>query len=189
MKTFNKTLLAASIFAIAGVANAIPITGSIGFTGAYTTNTGDLATASTIFITNASVSGTTTGSFADEGISAGAAATYSGFTFNPISTPVNNIWSVGSFSFDLTQMILDHQSAYGVTLYGNGVIKSTSTDFSYDPTPGRWTFAATTSGENFTSDSSGSPKSVPEPTAALLLGAGLIGFGVARKVRKTRKAD
>lgn len=194
MKTFNKTLLAAGIFAIAGVANAIPITGSIGFNGAYTTDTTlDLAHASTIFVTNASVSGPITGSFAAEGISAGATASYSDFTFNPISTPVNNLWSVGSFSFELTQMgTPSYKAQFGtesLSFAGMGIISSTATDFSYDPTPGNWVFTANTAGDSFTwSSSSSVTKSVPEPTAALLLGAGLIGFGVARKARKTRKA-
>ena len=36
MKNFNQILLAVGLFALAGSASAMQITGSIGFTGAYT---------------------------------------------------------------------------------------------------------------------------------------------------------
>ncbi|HEB87471.1 MAG TPA: PEP-CTERM sorting domain-containing protein [Gammaproteobacteria bacterium] len=188
MKILNKTLLAAGIFAMAGVANAIPITGSISFTGAFTTDTGLLATAATISNTSARVTGVITGSFAAEGISSASSVTYSNFTFNPISVPVNNLWSVGSFSFNLTQMAFSYpQSVYGIGLHGSGIISSSTTGL--DPTPGSWRFNATSAGDSFVwGSSSAAPKSVPEPAAVLLLGAGLIGFGVTRQVRKARKA-
>jgi len=41
MKKLNKILLALSLFALSGIATAIPITGSIEFDGGYTTDTGD----------------------------------------------------------------------------------------------------------------------------------------------------
>ncbi|VAX12923.1 hypothetical protein MNBD_GAMMA24-1524, partial [hydrothermal vent metagenome] len=37
MKIFTKTLLAAGILVVTGVANAVPITGSVGFTGGWST--------------------------------------------------------------------------------------------------------------------------------------------------------
>jgi len=178
MKIFTKTLLAASIFAVAGVANAVPITGSIGFNGAYSTDTGSLATATQIIIGNAAINGDVTGSFASEGITSSSTVTYQNFTFDPV-TAINNIWSVGSFSFDLTNMNVDYRSAIGVLLSGSGMINSTSVGL--DSAPGRWSFSANQGGGNFTWSSS---SAVPEPAVILLLGAGLIGFGVARKIRK-----
>ncbi len=189
MKIFKKTLLAASVFAIAGVANAMPITGSIGFTGAYTTDTGLLGTATTINITDAAVNGTVSGSFAAAGITSASAVSYSNFTFDPTTVPVSNLWKVGGFSFGLTQMNVDYHSSTALVLSGTGMISSVDVD-TFDPTPGAWTFTTNTAGgDNFTwSSSSSATKSVPEPAVALLLGTGLVGFGVARKARKARKA-
>lgn len=179
MKLFNKTLLVVSIFAIAGVANAIPIEGSIGFHGAYTTDTGALGTATQIIISSAAIDGAVTGSFASEGINNSSAVTYSNFTFSPVSIPINNIWKVGSFSFDLNQMSVDYHSASILGLTGSGMINSTVAGL--DSTPGIWSFTANQAGANFTWSSS---SAVPEPAITLLLGAGLIGFGVSRKMRK-----
>ncbi len=178
MKIFTKTLLAASIFAVAGVANAVPITGSIGFGGAYTTDTGSLTGATKIIISDAAISGDVTGSFASDGITSSSTVTYSDFIFDP-ATPITSIWSVGSFSFDLTQMNVKYRDASLIALRGLGTINSSS--LGLDSTPGKWTFTANNSGQNFTWSSS---SSVPEPAIILLLGAGLIGFGVSRKMRK-----
>jgi len=178
MNTLKKTLLAASIFAIAGVANAMPITGSIGFGGGYTHDGTNLSDATSITITDAIVQGAVTGSFAAEGIAAGDTAAYSNFVFNPISTPIASIWSVGSFSFDLTSMNVDFQSTTTLVLTGSGIINSTNPNL--DTAYGDWSFTANQANQNFTWSSS----SAPEPAVALLLGAGLIGFGFARKARK-----
>lgn len=177
MKKFTKTLLAVSLLAVVGTAAAVPITGSIGFEGAYTHDGTDLSDATTIFITDAAVSGVVSGSFADEGISDGDAASYSDFVFDPAG-PVSSIWSVGSFTFDLNIMTVDFQSANLLALSGSGLISST--DVNLDDTYGKWTFTANQAGSNLTWSSS----AAPEPGVVLLLGAGLIGIGAARKMRK-----
>ena len=81
-----KLLLATSIFAISSVASAVPITGSIGFNGEYGHNggLGGLSAATGILIFDATVDGAVTGSFADEGIAHGDAASYASFTFNQL---------------------------------------------------------------------------------------------------------
>lgn len=174
-----KLLLAIGLIALTGSVSAVPITGSIGFTGDYTHDGSDLSDATTIFITSAAVAGVVDGSFADEGIVAGDLASYSDFTFDPAGAQAN-IWSVGSFSFDLNIMNVDFQSSNLLALSGTGMIKST--DANLDDTFGEWTFTANSAGSNFTFSSS---TAAPEPGIALLLGAGLIGFGVSRKLRKT----
>ena len=179
MKNFKQLILAFGIFAITGSASAIPISGDIGFTGDYHTDTGSLGDATQIFIDNVTVSGSTTGSFAAENIKAGDAASYSGFTFNPTG-PVTGLWSVGSFTFTLNTMSLDYQSDFAIILSGTGMTSSTDKDL--DNNYGDWIFTANTSGSNFTFSSS---SSVPEPAVILLLATGLLGFGFARKARKT----
>ena len=176
MNKFTKILAALALSAVSGIASAVPITGSIGFNGAYNLTGGStLATATGIDITSAHTSGVVTGSFA--GIADGTVASYSDFTFNPAG-PVPAIWSVAGFTFDLNQMSVDFQSASLLALSGSGTISST--DENLDDSNGKWTFTANATGQNLTWSSS----AAPEPAMALLLATGLIGFGFARKMRK-----
>jgi hypothetical protein len=180
MNKYTKLLAAVSLSAFAGAASAVPIEGSIGFGGAYSHDGTSLNDATTITITSATVSGVTTGSFLDAGIVDGDPATYSNFIFSPISTPISNIWTVGVFTFELTNMSVDFQSAALLALSGGGVFSTT--DSSLDDANGQWTFTANETGANLTWSSS---SAVPEPVVTLLLATGLIGFGFARRARKT----
>ena len=178
MKKF-KILLMACLLVATGSASALPITGSLGFSGSYTLNGGtSLADTSGINITGntATITGVVDGVFATAGITAGDTASYSDFI---LGAPTANLWSIGGFSFDLTKMIVDFQTSNLLALSGIGII--TSTNSNLDPTLGNWTFTANSFGGNFTFSSSAG---VPEPTTAMLLGIGLLGFGALRKLRK-----
>ena len=179
MKKF-KILIMACLLIATGSASALPITGSLGFTGSYTIAGGtSLANATGINITgnSATITGLVDGSFATAGITAGQTATYNNFT---LGAPTSNLWSIGGFNFDLTKMVIDFQSSNLLALSGIGII--TSTNSNLDPTPGGWTFTANSFGSNFTFSSSAG---VPEPTTAMLLGIGLLGVGALRKLRNT----
>ena len=178
MNNTRKFLIALALTAFAGVASAVPITGSIGFNGAYTTDSGDLLSATKIFITDATVDGVVTGSFADAGITDGDVAAYSDFVFAPAGA-VAAIWKVGGFTFDLNAMSVDFQSSALLGLSGTGMISKD--DASLDAVFGTWTFTANKTGSNFTFSSG----TAPEPAMVLLLATGLIGFGFARKARKS----
>jgi hypothetical protein len=180
MKKF-KILIMACLLIATGSASALPITGSLGFTGSYTIAGGtSLANATGINITgnSATITGLVDGSFATAGITAGQTATYNNFT---LGAPTSNLWSIGGFNFDLTKMVIDFQSSNLLALSGIGII--TSTNSNLDPTLGGWTFTANSfGGSNFTFSSSAG---VPEPTTAMLLGIGLLGVGALRKLRNT----
>jgi len=183
MNNFKKILAFISLFALTGSVSAgaitTPITGSIGFGGAYTHDGTSLADAKTITPTNVSVSGVVTGSYADAGIVHGDSATYSAFTFNPITTPVANIWTVGSFSFELTTMEVRLQESDLLSLRGSGIVSST--DASLADAFGTWVFTANTGGgANFTWSSS---SDVPAPGIALVMGMGLALIGLTGKAR------
>ena len=178
MKKLNQ-LLAASLLAVSGTASAVQIEGTIIFGGDLTF---DFATNSVDIIGNdAFVTAATTGDFS--GISAGTIATYNDFSYDPLAVPAGNLWSVGGFSFDLAEIVTvvegtDSQGNLELFLAGNGVFSAAG----FDNTEGAWTFSADSVGGNTFAFSS---VNVPEPGIALLLGAGLVGLGVSRKLRKT----
>lgn len=176
MDKFNKVLLAISLLALSGAASAVPITGSIKFGGDLTF---DFA-ANTVDIIgdDALVVGTPTDDFS--GIAEGTVAVYNDFTYDPFST-VDPLWSVGGFSFTLTDLIyVEEKTILGVqflTLAGGGTFSGNG----FDDTSGGWTFSADGTSAQFAF----STTNVPEPGIAMLLGVGLIGFGISRKLRKT----
>lgn len=180
MKNLTQTILTAVLLILATTASAVPIIGSIGFSGSYTHNGSSLGNATKIDITNnsAMVTGTVGGHFAASGITAGDKATYKDFPFSPFS-PVNNLWSVNGFSFDLKTLTIDYQdpnNPFVLALSGSGTIKHKR----FEDTYATWAFTANAVGANLTFSSG----TAPEPGIALLLGVGLAGIGMSRKLRK-----
>ena len=180
MKNFTRSLLAASIFAIAGSVSAMPITGSVGFGGTFTHNGTSLLDATFITVTDASVL-VATGDFSLAGVNGSSSVSYSSFDINPAG-PVDSLWSVGDFVFDLTSISNEYQSTNFLVLQGVGTISAPG----FDDTHGDWLY--TSGGGNvFTwSDTNDAVAyEVPEPAITLLLGAGLLGVSLSRKLRKT----
>lgn len=180
MKQFNKILLAISLLTLSGIASAVAITGSIEFDGGYTTDNGDKDTATVFTFLNPIDVTAASGSF--------AALSGQTVTYNPLdlgSIPISPLWSTTvslvDYSFVLNAIVDDVITSFGGsttrTIYGTG-------DFTIgtDTQWGDWLF--TTQGGGSGGTFSFSASQVPEPGIALLLGVGLIGFGVARKLRK-----
>src|SRR5215203_7289347 len=135
IKTFVATLAAALTL---GSAQAVQITGDIDFAGQAFFNTNSLATATQV-VNFRSAGGTNnsadvteaTGSFATT-ISMGDLASFpNGYQFNP-SAPVNPLWTVGGFTFDLTSSTVVLQTSKFLIIEGVGTI----TGNGFDPTPG-----------------------------------------------------
>jgi len=89
-----------------------------------------------------------------------------------VSAPQANLWQAGGFSFDLSTITINN----GTTVTGSGVI----TGNGFDATTGFWSFTSQSSGDGIFSFSS---TTVPAPGIALLLGIGLVGIALTRKMR------
>ena len=166
-----KTLFFAS--AIAAPAMAVPINGSIGFSGAFTTDNADfsLATAFTSFSDVRTV-GISDGTYAAVPSNT-APVTFSAFSFAaPSITPLWTFVHLGiTYSFDATTVIVDKTSST-ITAQGSGIAKVTG----FDNTVGIWIITANKAGTNLSFSAS---TSVPDGgTTALLLGAGLIALSL-----------
>lgn len=182
MKIFNKILLAISLLALSNAASAMVITGQIAFAGSTITDTDDIETATVFTFLNPIDVTAATGSFAALD---GGTVTYNALDMGSI--PASPLWSatVGTvnYSFDLTNVTFDDFVADTFRIIrGNGFF-TIGTDTQY----GDWSFSTQNPGvDNGTStEFSFSASQVPEPGVALLLGVGLIGFAVSRKLRKT----
>lgn len=160
--------------------NAAPISGKIDFGGVVTYNTNSLATATQVTQWNNSIVLQDSGDFANPtyGINPGNSATMTApWTFNSGTPaipapgpPLNALWSIGGFTFDLSSSIVVSQSSTFLDVTGTGTIKGNS----FDPTPGTWSFTSTKS-DGGTASSFGfqaQSAAVPEPSSVLLLVAG-----------------
>lgn len=193
MKTFNKTLLAASLFAIAGSAMAVPITGSIAFGNAIGANwtpadnalvTGVATTATAdgvVFNANGSGDdGVVSWANGDYAATLGAGVNFHDFVFDPLAAGTA-LWSFSDagISYSFTMNLLDPatfaQSASGIKMDGTGYASATG----FDNTYGTWGLTLNQNGAAF----SFSASSAPEPGIAMLLGFGLLGFAASRKLR------
>ncbi len=186
MKNIKHLLLTATLCAVSGIANAIPvITGSIDFDGGFASYAADGTTevdntlAEVFVFTNPTNVTAATGSFLPLD---GGTVNYTTLDVNGL--PAAPLWSMtvgaDTFSFDLNTITLD-TVVHGFRLikgYGTMHVNSATANYSWEfSTQGNGT------GTNPTIFSF-SASQIPEPAIALLLGTGLLGFGVARKMRK-----
>jgi hypothetical protein len=160
-------------------AHALPITGSIGFTGPYTANNDNLTLATTLTFGTVEVTGVHDGDFS--GIATGTVATTPAFlSVNPTVLPATPIWEVGGFALTLSSLVEIGNTPTSLTLEGFGEINAVG----FDPTPGYWVGTFNRAGTNFTfsASSNAEPVAVPDGGAsAVLLGTGLIAVGLATR--------
>ena len=173
------TAVVAAVVCFVGVAQAIPVSGNIGFSGGAQLDTGDVNSASEVlgWVTPTVLSGAS-GSFS--GIVGGTpVAIASPWTFN--SAALAPFWSVGGFTFNLLSSTIALPSSPGflnVLLTGS----VSATGFDTTPFTGSFQIANPSSGgpDQFTARLSFA--SVPDGgTTVMLLGSALMGLGLLKR--------
>lgn len=188
-----KVAAVAAAFCVGGMAaQALPITGNITFAGGVQLNSASSGTATGVTgWTGAGGSGmpiviSADGSFS--GIAPGTPVTFtSPWFFN--SGAVSSLWSVDGFTFNLTASSIVFQGGHpaGVLVDGSGTVTAAG----FDPTTISWSFSVSDPSASglygsvfsFQAANGGSGGSVPDGgTTAMLLGMGLLGLGLAKKL-------
>jgi hypothetical protein len=184
MKLTSKIAATFAALALASAVQAAGIVGGISLAGGYTTNTGNLNTA-TQFTSFTAFSTGGTGTFAP--VVAPTPVTMNPFTFSPFPVGgVSPLWTVtvgpNTYSFNLSSPISVVQPGDNtLELKGTGVMNATG----FTATPGTWIFTGNQAGGTF-SYSSSNAANVPDGGATLaLLGVSFLGLGgVSRLVRR-----
>lgn len=180
MKTLRKIVSLSALIFGASAVSGIPITGSIGFTGPYTSNNPDLTLATSLAFANSGpsqivTSGIASGSFA--GVLPGTPVTmFTPLVINQpgVVLPGSAIWAVSGFSLTLTSLAETFNSSNTLNLFGKGVLSDGNP---LNNSIGDYVATFNTSGVNFTFSASSS--AVPEAgTTAAMLGACLLALGV-----------
>lgn len=176
----NRIFIAAAtalILSLSGAANAAFIEGEITMSGAFTPTGGnDLGDATGIDFDGGFAIHDANGDFALAGISVGDNGVYADFDFiNPLVAPLGPLWSIGGFSFALEEIAIVFQSSAFLVLQGSGTISAAG----FDDTNAMWSLTANSAGTLFNFSSGAT---VDEPSVLALIGLGLLGLRLRRRV-------
>lgn len=111
----------------------------------------------------------------------GSVGSIQNFSFDHFAGPITDFWSVGGFSFELTDVSRETTSNDDsfLVLNGAGIISATG----FANTAASWSYSSDTTGNGtFSWSAASNTRAVPEPTVLALLSIGLIGFGLRKKI-------
>lgn len=175
-----KILLGAALLALAGSAFAIP-SGNVIFDGKVTTDTNDVLTATTFTFVDVDTEGDGSfGPLTNQAVSFSNLVVPTAGNLSPFAA-IAPLWtatvSAVLYKFDLETLTTNAVSSGSRIINGTGTVTvGTETAF------GSWKFSTQSGGVG--GRFSFSASTVPAPGVVLLLGAGLIGIGAARRARK-----
>jgi len=176
----KKIVAAASVVCVASMAQATPITGNIGFSGAVDMNSTSANSATEVTSWLNTVAASPSGSFVGL-VNNGDAVSMTGATpwsFN--SGALANFWSVDGFTFNLTSSSIVSQVGGFLNVLLIGTVSGNS--FSTTAFNGSFQVADPASGGPQTYTERLSFNSVPDGgTTVVLLGLGLLSLGLFRK--------
>lgn len=181
-----------AVCGVSGVAQAVSndtISGDITFAGGVTLNSSSSGAATEVLSwTGPNDSGmpvviSSSGSFS--GIDKGTAASFTSPWFFNSTSPVNSLWSVGGFTFDLTSshIVFQGGNPSGVLVDGIGAVMGNG----LAPEAMTWEFATGDPSANGVfsfqvADGAQGTATVPDGgTTAMLLGLGVLGLGLVKK--------
>jgi hypothetical protein len=167
---------------------AVPINGTIGFTGGVQLDTSSADTATEVTGYTSSVVTARGGDFSSVALNS-AVAFATPWSFN--SGPLNAFWSVGGFTFNLLASSITYQANGFVDVTGSGSIVGNG----FDPTFGTYTFSTSNPGSGnpttFTFQSASGANGVSvsdEGNTSLMLGASLSGVACLGLIRRKQTA-
>jgi hypothetical protein len=175
---FTLTVAAAVLVFAAQATQAIPVTGTIGFTGQATYDNSTVGTATAVDAWFNTVVNGTSGSFTSVALNAPVTIT-APWSFTTTST-INPFWTAGGFTFELISSAIVTQGTGFVFVNGTGLVSGNG----YDQTELDWNFSsqgnAVTTTPSWTF--SASSQSIPDGgTTMLLLGAGLSSIALIKR--------
>ena len=184
MKILGVLVLAATFSAVPTTAMAIPITGSIGFTGTIA-DVVNWQTVNSITFVSAETEcpgATCVGTYA--GVADAVPVTFAS-PWNFTAPPTNNLWSFGpgGFAFDLlavqSVMRSGTTDSGGIIIIGTGTLRATG----FDNTAGTFSFSANSTQTEFRFGATNEAVAqVPDGGSTIgLLGLGLLGLSSLRR--------
>jgi len=177
MKTIIAILAALTVSVL-----AIPITGSVSFTGTVKLDTGNPSTANAVTAWSNTKVQDADGAFGSF-LSTGDTAIFTApWTFDP-STLTSPLWTAGGFTFDLASSAIEAQFSAGPLKFLNVSGTGTVTGHGYDPTPGNWSFTTQSpSSSGRFSFSAAAQTSVPDNGGTVaLLGMAVLAIGLFKR--------
>jgi hypothetical protein len=181
MKSIFRIIGAATVvLALTQSIQAVPITGSLNFTGQAVLNSSSVntATAETSWV-GPFLTGNSSGSFS--GIASNSPVLMAIYTwsFNTPSASVSGFWSVGGFSFQLQSSHIASQGGGSLSVSALGMVTATG----FDPTLMQWNFSARDAGSSPPTFAwSATTMNVPDGGATvMLLGIALSGVALLKR--------
>jgi len=161
-------------------AHADQIDGNIDFAGQVSFDNTHLGSATMVTAWHLAIVTGTTGDFSSVPILS-PVTFVTPYVFNP-PTAYASLWSVGGFTFALTDSHIDSQSNFKLTIFGSGTVSGNG----FDDTPGTWSFSVTQSNGrpqqefSFQANSTAVPGTPDSGSTVALLGVGLMAVAAIR---------